>query len=115
MKGAHWFQTCQKCKYRRSWTGELRDDPGCPKCNPKKGISVAVGELSESAEEAVAIADEALELIDDLPDAAYDFGESVKEKIESIRSTIIERDRVTDKQFSALENMKAGIERWLDH
>ncbi len=114
MSGARWFNTCPKCNLRRGWTGELSSDPGCPQCSPKKpGLTVAADELDDEVLSAIELADEALEMIDDLPDAAYDFGESVKEKLTDIRSSIIQHNRVSDKQRQAIENMAAGIGRWV--
>ena len=65
--------------------------------------------------------DDALELVDeivsmaesgDLPSAASDFAESVKEKAQSIGETIEELGRVTDNQMTALTNMRDGLARW---
>lgn len=66
-------------------------------------------------EEALALCEEIRELLPDLPDAADDFATSIKEKIDSIAEWIADREHVTPAQLSALENMKAGCERWLEH
>lgn len=65
-----------------------------------------------SVDEALALCDELLGKIEDLPSRAADFAESVEEKIKSIREWIEEHDDVTDNQVRALENMGAGIDRW---
>lgn len=67
------------------------------------------------ADDAIGFADDILSMIDELPDRAYDFGESIREKVEGIKQTIEERQCVTHGQWEALDNMKGGVERWLDH
>jgi len=64
-------------------------------------------------EEAHAQAQELLELLDQLPDAAEEFAESVREKTEGILVWIEESEHVTDAQETALENMFLGAEKWL--
>ena len=54
------------------------------------------------------------ELIDDLPERAEDFADSVLEKIQSIASWIEEKEHVTEGQLAAIENMHAGVSRWLE-
>jgi len=58
------------------------------------------------------LADDINDLIADLPVAAFNFGQSVGEKVESIMSSIYEVHRVTENQMRAMENMKAGLEKW---
>lgn len=58
--------------------------------------------------------DEICELIEDLPETAFDFGESVGEKVRGIAQTIERTNEVTKPQQSALDNMQAGVERWLE-
>lgn len=69
--------------------------------------------------------DEAKELIeeidrmieDDLSEAAWDKGgaffEDIRESMANVEATIIVNDHVTDNQESALQNWKAGIEKWI--
>jgi hypothetical protein len=66
-------------------------------------------------EEALALCEEIRELLPDLSDRADDFATSVEEKVDSIAEWIADNEHVTDPQWTALENMKAGCERWLEH
>jgi hypothetical protein len=54
-----------------------------------------------------------LDLIEDLPDDAKDFGGSVGEQVEAILATIHRTGRVTTKQYDALANMDTGVRTWL--
>ncbi len=54
------------------------------------------------------------EMCDEMPDAGFDFADSVRERVSSIAKTIEKRDRVTNGQFAALCNMEAGIGNWLE-
>lgn len=49
----------------------------------------------------------------ELPEEAEEFAASVKEKALSIAKTIEERQCLSDKQLSTLENMHNGLRRWL--
>jgi uncharacterized protein YfkK (UPF0435 family) len=64
-------------------------------------------------EQALEEISEALEMVDGLPEKAEDFGHSVQEKLENMACWIEEHESVTPAQLSAIENMKAGLERWL--
>jgi hypothetical protein len=69
-------------------------------------------------EEAIELAEEIVTLIDeDVPgsamDKAGDFFEDVREKVVEVQATIEERDHVTTAQANALENWKAGVEKWI--
>lgn len=55
----------------------------------------------------------ALELVDDLPDRAQEFGESVSEKLRAIAETIERTGEVTERQQTAIDNMSAGIRKWM--
>lgn len=66
-------------------------------------------------EYAVALCDDVLELIDDLPERAEEFAEGVREKVASIKETIKLSERVSPAQVNAIRNMEAGIRKWLDH
>lgn len=70
-------------------------------------------ELDSDVKEAIEIANYIIDLSPDVPSAGTDFAESVREKAEDIRATILERECVTDGQIDALENMKDGLDRWL--
>ena len=64
-------------------------------------------------EDALALCDEIRELLDDLPERADDFAASVEEKVDDMAEWIADNEHVTPAQLQALENMKAGCERWL--
>ncbi len=69
-------------------------------------------------EDALELADEIIEMIeDDLPGDAYvkagDFFDSVLEKTKDIRETVECAEDVTLAQTEALENMHAGVKRWM--
>lgn len=49
----------------------------------------------------------------ELPEEAEDFAASVKEKALSIAKTIEERQCLSDKQLTTLENMRNGLRKWL--
>ena len=66
-------------------------------------------------EYAVALCDDVLEPIDDLPERAEEFAEGVREKVASIKETIKLSERVSPAQVNAIRNMEAGIRKWLDH
>jgi hypothetical protein len=64
-------------------------------------------------EEALALADGILGDLDSIPDQGEDFRESVREKVEGMREWIEEHMQVTAKMVVALENMRAGVNRWM--
>lgn len=57
--------------------------------------------------------DGALESVGELPERAEDFADSVRDRLLSIQVWIEGNEHVTDDQWSAIENMAAGIARWL--
>ena len=64
-------------------------------------------------EAALDYAQELLGLLDDLPRAAEDFADDVREKVTGVHDWILERGYVTVAQASALENWRAGAVKWL--
>lgn len=52
-------------------------------------------------------------LMEDLPERAEDFAGSCISKIEDIMDTVETRERVTEGQWQALDNMRSGAERWI--
>lgn len=64
-------------------------------------------------EEAIGYAEDILSDLDDLPERAEDFRESVREKVEGMKDWMEEHQAVTDKMIAALENMRAGLNKWL--
>lgn len=63
--------------------------------------------------DALELADDILADLDELPERAEDFRDSVREKVEGMRDWILENEAVTEKMETALENMKTGVDRWL--
>lgn len=66
-------------------------------------------------EDAVEQCERILEMLDDLPDEAEEFASSVGEKVESIMEYAKSRQRITEGQQTALDNMEAGCQRWLEN
>jgi hypothetical protein len=64
-------------------------------------------------DEALELCDEIEEMLQDLPDRAAAFAQSVGEKIEDMGRWIEENEHVTQNQIDALQNMKSGCEKWL--
>lgn len=64
--------------------------------------------------EALDICKEISNMVEQLPEQAEDFGQSVESKMLSIRDWIEKNDHATDKQVNALENMHAGLKKWVD-
>lgn len=85
------------------------------KAEPKRKSStteINFGDDSEEWEDALATCDNILDSLDDLPERAEDFRESVKEKVSSIREWIEKNKEVTAAQLKALQNMEDGVARW---
>ena len=57
--------------------------------------------------------EEALETIQELPDRAEDFANSVDEKLRSIHEWVTEHKHITDAQQEAVANMTGAIDNWL--
>jgi len=51
--------------------------------------------------------------ISELPEAGFEFGESVSKRVTGIAETIEQTNRVTPKQRQALDNMQSGVEAWI--
>lgn len=66
-----------------------------------------------AADEAVEQCDNILELIEELPERAEEFGDSVREKVESMKAWIVEHDHVTEAQQQSLTNMESAVLRWI--
>lgn len=67
-----------------------------------------------AAENAIDQCDAILENIDELPERAEEFGESVRQKVESMKMWIEENDYVTEKIQNSLNNMEEAVLRWLN-
>lgn len=75
---------------------------------------MSLTERIKKRDNAIELAKEILNLIDDLPEAATDFAIGIEETASGILSSIEDNKRVSDKQIDALENMRNGISGWLD-
>jgi hypothetical protein len=64
-------------------------------------------------EESIELADDILSDLEELPERAEDFRDSVREKVEGMREWMMEHEAVTDKMVSALQNIRNGLDRWL--
>ena len=60
----------------------------------------------------IAFCNQLVEDAGELPERAEDFAASVIEKAESISEWIEMESRVTEKQATALENMRTDVDRW---
>lgn len=75
----------------------------------KTGDSEADADWMEAIEEI----DRALRNAEDIPEEGEEFADGVTETLEDIRQTIERTQRVTDRQWEAVQNMASGISRWL--
>lgn len=64
-------------------------------------------------EDCIGDIDEALSNLSGLPEAAADFAASVEEKLTSIREWVEDNEHVTEAQEDAVDNMAAGIRKWM--
>jgi hypothetical protein len=63
-------------------------------------------------EDALALCDEIQEILEELPEKAQKFRNSVESKVQDMRDWIAEHQHCTPKQYEALKNMKKGAEAW---
>ena len=70
------------------------------------------GNNSSDVKEALSLADQIEDLAGEVSEEGEDFAISVAEKAADIAANIATHDRVTDAQFTALENMLDGLQRW---
>lgn len=66
-----------------------------------------------TAKEGLDLCKSLLEKVDELPERAEEFADSVRDKTENIQQWMEENDHATDAQITALENMESGVDRWL--
>ena len=74
----------------------------------KKASTIMGGEARDAFDLATGI----LADLEDLPEKAEEFVESVGEKVRSMRSYIEDNDRVTAPMLKALQNIRGGVDRW---
>lgn len=129
MSEGNWAKTCTTCGHRYKWTGPMLPEPPCPQCKrrldaeqakkqssspPAKGIRIPTsGDRDDRVADALALCDQIESTAEDVPEAGEDFAMSVTEKAASIRETIERTERVSDNQFTALENFLSGLQRWI--
>jgi hypothetical protein len=99
--------TCRKCKRKHEWEGPALPVPGCPRCANDKSAD------AHDAEQALAMVDDICEACEQIPSRGQDFAESVIEKATAIGNNIEQHNRITAGQWSALQNMLDGCERWI--
>lgn len=92
-------------------TATVRDTP--PDAG-KKRKPTGDDAMALRVQEATDLVSSILEGCDEIPERGEEFAESVREKAADIGNTIEERQFVTDSQLRALENMLAGVNRWID-
>ena len=64
-------------------------------------------------EETIELAEEIKDLTEEIPEEGIDLACGITKSVEGIVSNIEAYGNVTDRQWDALENMKAGVEKWL--
>ena len=99
-------------KLLESWMPQTERKPKAKENEKMTADIFALDDLSPDVKEALALVEEIESLVEELPDAGEEFGESVLEKASDIAATIEANDRVTDGQMTALENMLDGVQRW---
>lgn len=103
-----WTVRCTVCSHVHSWTApQCLPVPPCPACVK------AIRRKQSDVQSALDQCDEILGMVEDMPDAGMEYGESVAETVSGIQETIEKFDRVTDAQQRALDNLQDGVERWL--
>lgn len=128
-----WAKRCETCGHRYRWNGSIGSPPPCPKCHPKPrnatrppdkawgpnggNGSPKIVDPAERADEdfknlTLEMGEEILEMIDELPSRAQDFGESAADTVRSIMESIESRGFATQGQAVALGNIQSGVEKW---
>jgi hypothetical protein len=64
--------------------------------------------------DALELIDEALEIAERVPERGQEYAESVTSTLNGIAATIERTDKVTENQLAAIENIKSGLERWVE-
>jgi hypothetical protein len=68
---------------------------------------------AKDVDRALSLCEEILSLIGEIPDRGRDFAISVGESCAEVQATIEQMNRVTSRQYEALENWLEGIRAWL--
>jgi len=81
---------------------------------PKKAVRLSSSGVTDKEIEATLEQVEAIiEMTEQLPSDGFKFGESVADKCADIGDSIERHRQVTPAQKEALDNMEAGVARWL--
>lgn len=116
------YYKCPKCGVRTAVAAFMRPWPPCDKCVKKEQeagrrspqvVPKAAATLTEEVQDALAQAESIMEMIDELPDRAADFGESVGDSVREVMETMERLNTVTTKQQQALDNWESGVGRWI--
>lgn len=112
-----WSITCGQCKQKFTWVGDKLPVPPCPVCHPGKKTQTldAADDQRRKYDVAAAIeqCERIIEACEELPERAEDFGMGVIDTTRGILETIETSKHVTSNQQEALDNMEAGVNRWL--
>jgi len=81
-----------------------------------KGRRFCTGQQSPDVERALATVEQICDLVDsgDIPEAGWEFAESIADRARSIGETIESKQFATENQIEALSNMLDALGRWID-
>ena len=85
-----------------------------PAAEKRAGRDKAKDERDSRVREALELVESIVGGCEDIPERGSDFAASVSEKAADIGRSIEEHGTVTSNQLAALENMMAGVERWIN-
>jgi hypothetical protein len=80
---------------------------------PKTQTPDNTEEIPDEVSDAIEQCEEILSMCDEVPEAGEDFAESVKESVSAVMETIERTNRVTERQWAAIDNWREGVGRWL--
>jgi len=95
---------------RQESAGEAR-----PMTSPDTRPKVSAAERSEQMAEALSLCDAILDTADEVPEAGEEWMESVAAKVKSMKESIEQHNGCTPRMLTALQNMRHGQEKWLQH
>lgn len=88
--------------------------PVSPESTKRTDRGKAKAEMDSRVREALELVESIVGGCEDIPERGSDFAASVSEKAADIGRSIEEHGTVTSNQLAALENMMAGVSRWID-
>lgn len=80
------------------------------------GVTIPVEPRKTNAKrvmEALELCDEIEQLCDEVPEAGFDFAESVRENCAEVKQTITAMQMVTENQLRAIDNWLGGLRAWV--